>query len=158
MRLRKKHWAIPELEKNELIYFEPMDNKGNWRKVFKNNNPIYLELGAGRGKFSITMAEKNPDIDFIAFEMEANAFVYAGRLFKESQVENILGIRADAQRLLEFFAEDEIDKIFINFCNPWPKPRQHKRRLSHPRFLDLYQVVLKNGGEIELKTDDKDFF
>lgn len=158
MRLRYKPWAIPEMQENEFIYFDPVENKGRWREVFGNDNPIYLEIGAGRGKFALISAERNPDVNYIALEMDANAFVYASRKFKESQLENLLGVRTVAQRLLEFFDESEIDRIYINFCNPWPKNRQHKKRLSHPRFLELYKVVLKNGGTIELKTDDRPFF
>lgn len=103
-------------------------------------------------------AENNPNINYVALEMESNVFVYAGRIYQEKGLKNILGIRGVAERLLEFFAEDEVAKIYINFCNPWPKPRQHKRRLSHPRMLALYKEILKNGGEVELKTDDRSFF
>ena len=158
MRLRYKEWAIPELEENKLIYFDPVDNKGRWNEVFVNDNPIHLEIGAGKGRFTTEIAKRNPDINFIALEMEAGAFVYASRLFVESGQENIRGIRTMAQKLLEYFEKDEIDKIYINFCNPWPKNRQHKRRLTHPRLLKLYKVILKSKGQIQLKTDDLDFF
>ncbi len=158
MRLRKKHWATPELKENEYIYFDPVDKKGKWHETFGNENPIYLELGAGRGSFSLKKAEENPNINYLPLEIETNVFVYAGRLYKEKGLKNILGIRGAAEKLFEFFEEDEVDRIYINFCNPWPKPRQHKRRLSHPRLLNLYKVILKNGGEIELKTDDRPFF
>ncbi len=158
MRLRYKEWAIPELRDNKYIFFDPDENKGRWHEIFGNDRPIYLEIGAGRGRFSLQSASDNPDINYIALEMEAGAFVYAGRLFKESCLENIYGIRAVAEKLLDFFEEDEIDGIYINFCNPWPKNRQHKRRLTHPRLLELYRHILKNSGLIELKTDDRSFF
>lgn len=158
MRLRYKSWAIPEMQENEYIFFDPIENKGRWSEIFGNDNPIYLEIGAGRGRFAITSASQNPNINYIALEMDANAFVYAARLFKEEALPNLYGVRTVAQRLLEFFAEGEIDKIYINFCNPWPKNRQHKKRLSHPRFLELYKIILKKGGQIELKTDDRPFF
>ncbi len=158
MRLRYKEWAMPELEENDLIFFNPTENKGRWSQVFGNDNPIHLEIGAGKGKFATVMSQLNPDINFIAVEMEAGAFVYASRLFSESGQTNIRGIKTQAQELAEYFEEDEIDKIYINFCNPWPKNRQHKRRLTHPRQLQVYKKFLKKGATIELKTDDLNFF
>lgn len=158
MRLRYKEWAIPELQDNKLIFFDPVDLKGKWKQEFANSNPIHLEIGAGKGRFATTMAERNPDINFVAVEMEAGAFVYASRLFSESEQENIRGIRTLAQKLLDYFEEQEVDKIYINFCNPWPKNRQHKRRLTHPRQLEIYKKILKENSTIDLKTDDLDFF
>lgn len=149
---------MPELEENDLIYFDPKDLKGNWKRLFDNDNPIHLEIGAGKGKFLTLISKRNPDINYIAVEMEAGAFVYAARLFKESGQENIRGIKTKAQNLADYFDEDEIDKIYINFCNPWPKNRQHKRRLTHPRQLEVYKNFLKKGAEVDLKTDDLDFF
>lgn len=158
MRLRYKEWAVPELEENELIFIAPNENKGKWQEIFGNDNRIELEIGGGYGAFAIEKAKRNPDINFITLEMDSNVFVYAGRDFKESGLTNIRGVRALAQNSPQYFAEDEISKIYINFCNPWPKKRQHKRRLTHPRFLNMYKYYLKKGGEIEFKTDDRDFF
>lgn len=158
MRLRFKPWAIPELEENKLVYFDPKENKGKWREVFGNDNPIHLDIGAGRGKFTSVMAENNPDVNYVAIEFDAKAFVYAGRKFEETGLTNIRGIKDIAQKLGEFFDEDEVDKIYVNFSNPWPKRSQHKRRLTHPNFLKIYKTILKNGGEIEQKTDNREFF
>lgn len=158
MRIRYKAFAIPELEKNELIYFDPKDKQNEWNRIFKNENPIHLEIGSGRGSFITKLAEKKPNINFIALEMEANVFVYAARLFSESKLNNIRGIRGFAEYLAENFGENEISKIYINFPNPWPKRKQHKKRLTHINQLKIYKKILKNGGEIEFKTDDLDFF
>lgn len=158
MRLRKKHFAIPELEENEKVFLHPEENKGSWGEIFKNNNPIHLELGAGRGGFALRMAEKNPKINFLALDLEANVFVYAGRLIKEADLDNLFGILARAENLCDYFAKGEVSRIYINFCNPWPKPRQHKRRLTHPRLLEVYKNILKAGSEIEVKTDDEDLY
>lgn len=158
MRLRYKPWAIPELEENKLVYFDPKENKGRWKEVFGNNNPIHLDIGAGRGKFSTIKAQNNPNINYVAIEFDAKAFVYAGRKFEEAGLTNIRGIKDIAQKLSEFFEENEVDKLYINFSNPWPKRSQHKRRLTHPLFLRMYKNILKNGGEIEYKTDNRDFF
>lgn len=158
MRLRKKHFALPELEENKKVFLHPEENKGSWAEVFKNNNPIHLELGAGRGGFALRMAERNPAINFLALDLEANVFVYAGRLIKEADLDNLFGILARAENLCDYFAKGEISKIYINFCNPWPKPRQHKRRLTHPRLLEVYKNILRPGSEIEVKTDDEDLY
>lgn len=158
MRLRYKAWAIPELEENELIYLAPTENKGKWHEIFGNNNEIELEIGGGYGKFALEKAKRNPNKNFVTLEMDSNVFVYAARDFKESGLENIRGVRALAQNSVNYFEQDEISKIYINFCNPWPKKKQNKRRLTHPRFLNMYKYYLKKGGEIEFKTDDREFF
>lgn len=158
MRLRKKHWAIPELKENKYIYFYPVKNKGRWREIFANDNPIYLEIGAGKGKFVIESAKNNPNINYIAMERDSNVFSYTGRQFIKEELGNVLGIVNIAENLTQYFSDNEIDKIYINFCNPWPKYKQHKRRLSHPRLLNIYKSILKNQGEIELKTDSREFF
>lgn len=158
MRIRFKKFAIPELQENDLVYFDPKNNNGRWNEIFENTNPIHLEIGAGRGGFVATLAEQNPDINYVAIEMDANILVYAGRLFLEHSFKNIRAIRGFAEYLGDHFNEDEISKIYINFSNPWPKKKQHKRRLTHPRHLKIYKEILKNGGEIEFKTDDRPFF
>lgn len=158
MRLRKKHFALPELEENKKVFLHPEVNKGTWAEIFKNDNPIHLELGAGRGGFALAMAEKNPAINFLALDLEANVFVYAGRLIKEADLDNLFGILARAENLADYFAKGEVSKIYINFCNPWPKPRQHKRRLTHPRLLEVYKNILKAGAELEVKTDDEGLY
>lgn len=158
MRMRNKPWAIPELKENKLIFFDPVDKKGTWQEEFGNNNPIHLEIGAGWGKFSLTKAANNKDINYVAMEMESNVFVYAGRDFLASKLTNIRGIRGLAQQLDQFFDQGEIEKIYLNFSNPWPANRHKKRRLTHPRQLETYKKILKESGIIELKSDDRDFF
>lgn len=158
MRLRFKANAIPEMKENSRIFFYPRDKKGKWSEVFGNTNPIYLEVGAGKGDFVIEMAKKRPEINFIALEMNTNAFVIASRKIKEEELANVIGLIDHAEDLRDIFGKKEIDRIFINFSTPWPKTKHHKRRLSHPRFLNIYKGIIKDGGIIEQKTDDKDFF
>ena len=154
MRLRYKPNAIPEMKENDRIFFYPRDMKGKWQEVFDNDNPIHLEIGAGKGDFIIEKAKSHPDINFIALEMNTNAFVIASRKIKEEELKNVIGLIDYGEELTEAFGEDEIDHIYINFSTPWPKTKHHKRRLSHPRFLERYQKIIKNEG----KTDDLDFF
>ena len=158
MRLRYKPNAIPEMKENDRIFFYPRDMKEKWQEVFDNDNPIHLEIGAGKGDFIIEKAKSHPDINFIALEMNTNAFVIASRKIKEEELKNVIGLIDYGEELTEAFCEDEIDHIYINFSTPWPKTKHHKRRLSHPRFLERYQKIIKNEGIIEQKTDDLDFF
>lgn len=158
MRMRKKHWAIPMLTENKYIYMKPKDEKGNWQEKFSKEQPICLEIGAGRGDFLVEKARQNPNINYIAMDREANAFVEAGEKIKEAELPNIIGILGDADELLDIFGESEISKIYINFCNPWPKNRHKKRRLTHPIFLEVYKKILKDNGEIEFKTDNDELF
>lgn len=158
MRMRKKHWAIPMLTENKYIYMKPKDEKGNWQEKFAKTQPIHLEIGAGRGDFLVEKARQTPNINYIAMDREANAFVEAGEKIKEAELPNIIGILGDADNLLDIFGESEISKIYINFCNPWPKNRHKKRRLTHPIFLEVYKKILKDNGEIEFKTDNDELF
>lgn len=158
MRLRHKPNAIPEMQENKYIYFNPTSNKGRWKEIFGNNNPIHLEIGAGMGDFIIKKALANKDINYLALEMNTNAFVVASRKIIDEGIENVRGIIGNAENLEDMFDKGEIDKIYLNFSTPWPKKRHHKRRLSHKRFLDRYLNIVSEGAEIELKTDNTDFF
>lgn len=158
MRLRFKPNAIPEMKENDRIFFYPRDMKGKWHEVFGNDHPIYLEIGAGKGDFIIEKAKQNPDINFIALEMNTNAFVIASRKIIEEELTNVIGLVDYAEELTDTFNDGEIDHIYINFSTPWPKTKHHKRRLSHERFLERYKKIIKNQGIIEQKTDDLPFF
>lgn len=158
MRMRKKHWAIPDLNENPYIYMKPQEFKGKWQKNFVKAQPIHLEIGTGRGDFIVEKARQNPDTNYIAMDREANAFVEAGEKIKEAKLLNIIGILGDADNLLEIFGKGEVEKIYINFCNPWPKNRHKKRRLTHPLFLNMYKEILKENSEIEFKTDNDELF
>ena len=158
MRLRHKPNAISYMKKNPHIYFGGQENKGKWKEIFGNNNPIYLEIGAGKGEFICQKAKDNPNFNYIALEVNTNAFVVATRKIESQNLENIRGLIADAKDLEDIFAENEISGIFLNFSTPWPKKRHHKRRLSNKRFLDRYEKIVKSGSILEMKTDNKEFF
>lgn len=158
MRLRHKPNAIPTMMESSYIIFDPENHKGSWKDLFKNNNPIELEIGAGKGDFIVNKAMSNPWINYLALEMNTNAFVSACRKIEENELSNVYGIVGKAEELMDMFDENEISKIYLNFSTPWPKKRHNKRRLSHKNFLKLYQVICESGAEIELKTDNEDFF
>lgn len=164
MRLRRKKWARPEMENSEIVITEPKIYRGIWKEAFNNDNPIYLELGCGRGQFISRNAVANPDINYIGIDLKDEVLVYAKRKVEEhfqdakQEPKNVKLIPMQIAFIEEVFAKDEIDRIFINFCNPWPKDRHNKRRLTHTKFLSLYKAFVKPGSEIWFKTDDRDLF
>lgn len=158
MRLRKKKWARPEMEASSIIITKPQELSGMWSKEFKNDKDIYLELGCGRGAFIEAQANQNKNINFIGIDLKDEVIVFALRKVVESMLENVRLVPMNIMQIEEIFGENEISKIYINFCNPWPKVRHNKRRLTHTRFLTLYKKFIKHGSEIWFKTDDKELF
>lgn len=158
MRLRKKEWAKPELEKDHKVVFNPLEHKEKWQDVFGNEYPIHVELGCGRGSFIAQLAERNPKINYIAVDIHPELLVYVLRKVNERDLDNVKMIPMYIEKIADVFGWDEVEKIYINFCNPWPNKRHHKRRLTHPNFLKAYKTFLKNKGEIWFKTDDAPLF
>jgi tRNA (guanine-N7-)-methyltransferase len=158
MRLRKKWWARPELESNKIFITKPRESFGKWNEVFENNNEIHLELGCGRGGFISEKAKLNPNINYVAIDLKDEVLIYTLRRVMEAEVTNVRIVPLNIQLIEGIFAEGEISKIYINFCNPWPKDRHKKRRLTHSRFLAEYKKFLKPESEIWFKTDDTELF
>lgn len=158
MRLRKKPWAKPELEKDDKVIFNPTEFQGKWNESFGNDLPIHLELGCGRGSFITQLAKLNTNINYIAIDIHPELLVYVLRKANEYKLGNIRIIPMYIENIGNIFAPNEIEKIYINFCNPWPNKRHHKRRLTHPNFLKMYRGFLKQNSEVWLKTDDEFFF
>ena len=163
MRIRCKPWAKPELEACDFCINEPETLKGKWREEFKNDAPIYLELGCGKGGFISQAAPENPDKNYIAVDIKNEMLVLAKRkleaAYKEKKIpmDNIRIFIKNIEQIDNVFGEgDKIDRIYINFCNPWPKPKHKKRRLTHFRQLEKYKTFL--NGDIWFKTDDDDLF
>lgn len=146
------------MQESDYIIFEAKDHRGKWQEIFKNDNEIELEIGAGKGDFIVNKAEINPEINYLALEMNTNAFVSACEKIEEEELTNVYGIVGKAEELLDMFEDNEISKIYLNFSTPWPKKRHNKRRLSHENFLKLYKRICKSGAELELKTDNEEFF
>lgn len=158
MRLRKKWWAVPEMKENPLVIFDTEKLNKKWNEEFKNKNPLNLELGCGKGKFISEIAQKNKNINYCILDLDTNAIVYATRKIRDLELFNVRAIPTNIEKIEEIFNENSISKIFINFCNPWPKKRHHKRRLTHPNFLKKYSKLLIENGEIHFKTDDDELF
>ena len=166
MRIRYKKWARPELEASSFYVDNPEDLRGNWKNYFKNPDlPIHLELGCGKGQFISKIASTNLNINYIAIDLVDAMLGLAKRNveseYKEKSIhpDNVVLTRFDIDRILLIFSkEDKIDRIYINFCNPWPKGKHRKKRLTHTRQLEKYKTFLTPGGEIFFKTDDDDLF
>ena len=165
MRIRYKKWARPELEASPFYIDNPEEMKGKWKTYFGNNHPIHLELGCGKGQFISELASENLDINYIAIDLVDAMLGLAKRnveaKYKEKNIEpnNIVLTRFDIERILLILEkQDQIERIYINFCNPWPKGKHRKKRLTHTRQLEKYREFLKENGEIYFKTDDDDLF
>jgi tRNA (guanine-N7-)-methyltransferase len=158
MRLRKKWWARPELEQSPVVVINPKENKGRWNKVFGNNNDIYLELGCGRGGFIAERALQEKDKNFIGIDLKDEVLIYALEKVNREELTNVRLIPMNISWVADIFGKDEISRVFINFCNPWPKLRHNKRRLTHGRFLTLYKGFIRPESEIWFKTDDTSLF
>ena len=166
MRIRFKPWARPELEASKFYIDNPEELKNKWITIFKNQtNPIHLELGCGKGQFISKLAVQNQDINYIAIDLVDAMLGLAKRnieqiyIEQEKEINNVILTRFDIERIMLILGEkDNIKRIYINFCNPWPKGKHRKKRLTHTRQLEKYKTFLANGGEIYFKTDDEDLF
>ena len=166
MRIRRKKWARPELEACDYYIDNAEEMKGKWHEAFSDNTrPLYLELGCGKGGFAAQHALKYPDINIIAADIKADMLAVGRRTVEnmfgavEKTHDNIMLLRMNIANISQLFsAEDTVDRIYINFCNPWNRGKHNKRRLTHTRQLVQYKNVLKQGGEIRFKTDDDVLF
>ena len=140
----------------DLVIKNTQDYRGKWQELFNNHNPIYLEIGMGKGKFLLEHANHNPNINYIGLEKFDSVIVQAVEKISLSRLSNIKLINEDATKILEFFDQKEIQKIYLNFSDPWPKNRHEKRRLTHKNFLKKYESIL--NGDLEMKTDNQTFF
>ncbi len=159
MRVRKKKNCAARMERCAAIHVtEPERYKGRWKELFGNDNPIHIEIGCGKGSFVCGMAQKYPDINFIAIEKVEDVIVMAMEKAMGQGLENVRFMDMDAEKIDEFFEKGEISRIYLNFSDPWKKNKQAKRRLTHKNFLDRYKKVLNNGDHIWFKTDNKQLF
>ena len=157
MRLKNVRGANEIIIKGKYYVSDPFMNKGNWHKIFNNNNPIYIEIGMGKGNFIVENAKRYPGINFIGIEKYDSVIVRAIQKSDLLELNNLRIIRVDANRLGEIFSK-EIDLIYLNFSDPWPKDRHAKRRLTSPIFLNIYEQIFKNNKRIIMKTDNINLF
>ena len=166
MRIRFKKWARPELEASEFYIDNPEDYKGKWRELFKNPEaPLHLELGCGKGTFMAKLATRDRNVNHIAIDVVDAMLGLAKRNieaeFKENnmEIDNVYLTRFDIERILLIMdKKDSIDRIYINFCNPWSRGKHRKKRLTHTRQLEKYKQIISPNAEIYFKTDDDELF
>lgn len=165
MRMRTKPWARPELAVCGYFVKEPQEYKGKWKEWFPKKQSLQLELGCGKGTFMAELALKNPMINYLAIDINSDVLGVARRniesafLAENQSVQNIALMSFDIERILLMMDEnDAVNRIYINFCNPWPKGKHHKKRLTHTRQLEKYKTILADGGEIFFKTDDEGLY
>ena len=159
MRLRKVKNALEKIQEYPNIVIQnAVSNKGKWRELFKNDNPIYLEIGMGKGKFIIENAKRNPNINYIGLELQESVLVRALEKLIDEPLNNLFLLHEDAFELNNIFEDGEINKIFLTFSDPWPKSRHAKRRLTCNNILNSYRKALTSDGSIEFKTDNRKLF
>ena len=160
MRLRNIPGAAEKISAHPSVIQTPEDHKGHFHDLFPHNAPLRIEIGMGKGQFIINMAKKYPDINFLGIERYDSVLLRALEKYDalENPPENLYFLSMDAINIAEIFDEGEIDRIYLNFSDPWPKARHAKRRLTSERFLPLYKKVLKKDGEVHFKTDNQDLF
>lgn len=168
MRIRKKKWAEPELSVCDFYVKNPEEYAGKWMQAFKKEQPLYLEIGCGKGGFAGQLALKNPDKNIIALDIKVDMLGVGRRtivkLFEDAgktqdDITNLLFVKYNVEMLDKIItADDKIDRLFINFCNPWPRAKHKKRRLTYYKKLEMYKTFLKPDSEIRFKTDDDELF
>ena len=158
MRLRNVKGSRETIAANEFALKNPEQYKGKWNEVFEQNLPIHIEIGMGKGQFLMKMAELHPDIHYIGIEKYSSVLVRALEKIEENPLPNIHFIRMDAENITQVFEKGEVEQIYLNFSDPWPKDRHAKRRLTSRQFLERYDNILKDNGKIIFKTDNRALF
>ncbi|MGN0394104.1 MAG: tRNA (guanosine(46)-N7)-methyltransferase TrmB [Coprococcus sp.] len=159
MRLRNVKGSRETIAANDYVIHEEEKLKGHWHEFFGNNNPVHIEIGMGKGQFIMELAERNPDINYIGIEKYSSVLVRAiEKREQKEDMNNLYFIRMDAEYITNVFDTNEVDRIYLNFSDPWPKDRHAKRRLTSTHFLGLYDNILTPSGRIIFKTDNIDLF
>lgn len=158
MRLKNIPGARERIRESQFVIQDPKEKKGKWRYFFGNDQEIHIEVGMGKGKFMMEMAERNPMINHIGIEMYSSVLLRAVQKMEEKELQNLRFILMDAREITEVFEKEEVDKIYLNFSDPWPKDRHAKRRLPSRQFLQRFDQILKKEGVIEFKTDNRALF
>lgn len=158
MRLRNVPHAKETIETHpQYVIVEPKDHRGSWQRMFATNQPLHVEVGMGRGKFLYGMAQANPHINYLGIEKMDSVIIVALERIIENPLPNLRLIRVDAEQIDEMFARGEVERVYLNFSDPWPKKKHAKRRLTHESFLKQYETIT-DFGDIHFKTDNRSLF
>lgn len=158
MRLRNITGSREVIADSIYVVHDEQSCPGKWQEIFGNDHPIHIEIGMGKGKFIHTMAKLHPQINYVGIEKYSSVLLRAIQKMEEEELPNLKFIRMDAEDITSVFAPGEVDHIYLNFSDPWPKDRHAKRRLPSREFLARYDVILKAEGELEFKTDNRELF
>ena len=158
MRLRNIPGADEVVSNSQFCIQSPIEHKGKWSEVFGNDHPIHIEIGMGKGRFIMDLAALNPNINYIGIERYTSVLLRAVQKIEENPLPNVKFLCVDAATLPEIFAEEEINRIYLNFSDPWPKDRHARRRLTSSDFLARYDQFLAKNGRLEFKTDNVGLF
>lgn len=158
MRLRNIPGARDAIAASPWVIHDPDNHRGAWKAAFKNKGPVHLEIGTGKGRFIMQLAQDHPEINYIGIEKYSSVLLRCLEKQEELQLQNLLFIRGDAELINTYFAEGEIERIYLNFSDPWPKERHARRRLPSSDYLRRYDRILAQGGVIEFKTDNRALF
>lgn len=158
MRLRNVTGSKEAIAKSDYVIHNPQECRGNWHKVFKSNNPIHIEIGMGKGRFIMDLARQNPNINYVGIEKFSSVLIRGVQKQEADSLPNLYFIRMDAEEIVTVFAAGEVERIYLNFSDPWPKDRHAKRRLPSREFLRRYGEILIPDGIVEFKTDNHDLF
>lgn len=158
MRLRNVKGSRDVIAASEYVIKEETQKKGSWNGIFGNSNPIHIEIGMGKGQFITTLAQQNPDINYVGIEKYSSVLIRAIAKQEELQLPNLYFIRMEAEYIADVFAPDEVARIYLNFSDPWPKDRHAKRRLTSKEFLTRYDSILTPEGVVIFKTDNRELF
>ncbi|UCZ52329.1 tRNA (guanosine(46)-N7)-methyltransferase TrmB [Bacillus shivajii] len=159
MRLRNKPWASEMIANHpQIVEPDPKNWKGRWSELFENDHPLHVEVGTGKGRFVTRMGEQYPERNIIGVEKFDSVIITGVERLIENPQENVRLLKEDVNEITDFFGEKEVDRLYINFTDPWPKNRHAKRRLTHEGFLQKYAEILKEDGEIHFKTDNQGLF
>ena len=159
MRLRKRPGAEEMLQENaDFVVQKPEEWKGKWSEKFNNDHSLHIEIGTGKGHFIIEMAKRYPELNFIGIELQTSVLLAVLEKQLEERLPNLQLIQYNALEIESIFESGEVDQIYLNFSDPWPKKRHAKRRLSHSDFLNSYKKVLTDTGHLVMKTDNRGLF
>ena len=158
MRLRNIPGADKEIENSPFVVHHPEEQKGRWSSFFVKEGPLHIEIGMGKGQFLMQLAALHPDICYLGIERYTSVLLRAVQKMKEQPLPNLFFLCVDAAKLTDYFDEGEVDRIYLNFSDPWPKDRHAKRRLTSPEFLERYDFILSKSGRLEFKTDNTALF
>lgn len=159
MRMRRKKNRDARFDNCiDIAVLNPENHKGKWNELFGNSNPVHVEIGCGKGGFILELARRNPEINYVAIEKCLDVIILAMEKIKAAEIKNVKFYCGDANTLTDIFDDGEVERVYLNFSDPWKKSKQAKRRLTYVTFLEKYKQILTGDGQVHFKTDNRPLF